>query len=59
MERIRALEPETEKWKAESVKLQETNNFSKERANTALKTAEDERRKLEFEVSRAHVRSVL
>ena len=36
MERIRALEPETEKWKAESVKLQETSNFSKERANTAL-----------------------
>ena len=47
-ERIRALETETEKLKAENVKLQEMNNFAKERANTALKTAE--RRKLEFEV---------
>ena len=50
MERISALETETEKLKAESVKLQETNNLLKERANTALKTAEDNRKKLELEL---------
>ena len=50
MERISALETETEKLKAESVQLEETNNLLEERANAALKTAEDNRKKLELEL---------
>ena len=56
-ERIRALETETEKLKAENEELQKTSNLKEERAKNVLKTArakiqksEDEKKKLELEL---------
>ena len=57
MERIRTLETETKKLKAENEDLQKTSTLKEERAKTVLKTArakiqksEDEKKKLELEL---------
>ena len=57
MERIRTLETETEKLKAENQELQKTSNLKEEQAKNVLETAqakiqisEDEKKKLELEL---------